>query len=79
MHHTHADNLQSFIGDSANDLVSMLWVDASLANDLRDSKSTSGAYLAIVDPNSFAPIMSFAKQHMAVAHSIAESEIIALE
>ena len=57
----------------------MLWVDASLADDLRDSKSTSGAYLAIVGPNTFAPIMSFAKQLTAVFHFNTESEIIALE
>ena len=57
----------------------MLWVDASLADDLRDSKSTSGAYLAIVGPNTFAPIMSFAKKQTAVFHSSTESEIIALE
>ena len=57
----------------------MLWVDASLADDLRDSKSTSGAYLAIVGPNCFAPIMSFAKEQTAVSHSSTESDIIALE
>ena len=57
----------------------MLWVDASLADDLRDSKSACGAYLAIVGPNSFAPIMSFAKKQTAVSHSSIESEIIALE
>ena len=57
----------------------MLWVDVSLADDLRDSKSTSGAYLAIVGPNSFAPFISFAKKQTAVSHSSTESEIIALE
>ena len=57
----------------------MLWVDASLADDLRDSKSTSGAYLAIVGPICFAPIMSFAKKQTAVAHSSTESEISAFE
>ena len=61
IHHTYDETLQSFVGDHANDMSVMLWVDASLADDLRDSKSTSGAYLAIVGPNTFAPIMSFAK------------------
>ena len=78
IHHTHDETLQSFVGDHADDLSVMLWVDDSLADDLRDSKSTSGAYLAIVGPNSFAPIMSFAKQHE-VSHSSIESEIVALE
>ena len=54
-------------------------VDVSLADDLRDSKSTSGAYLAIVGPNTFAPIMSFANKQTAVFHCSIESEIIALE
>ena len=79
IHHTYDETLQSFVGDHANDLSVMLWVDASLADDLRDSKSASGAYLAIVGPNTFAPIMSFAKKLTAVFHSSTESEIIALE
>ena len=79
IHHTLDETLRSFIGDHADDLSVMLWVDASLAYDLRESKSTSGAYLAIVGPNTFAPIMSFAKKQTAVYHSSTESEIIALE
>ena len=79
IHHTYDETLHSFVGDHANDVSVMLWVDASLADDLRDSKSTSGAYLAIVGPNTFAPIMSFAKKHTAVFHSSTEREIIALE
>ena len=45
LHHMHNETLQSFIGDHANDFSIMLWVDVSLADDLRDSKSTSAAYL----------------------------------
>ena len=79
IHHTHDNTLQSFVDDPANDLSVMLWVDASLADELRDSNSTSGAYLAIVGPNSSATLVSFAKKQTAVAHSRTESEIIALE
>ena len=61
IHHTHNERVQSFICDGANELSGMLWVDTSLANDLLDSKSTSGAYLAIVGPSDFASINSFAK------------------
>ena len=61
IHHTYDETLQSCVGHHANDMSVMHWVDASLADHLRDSKSTSGAYLAIVGPNTFAPIMSFAK------------------
>ena len=79
MHPTHDGTLQSFVGDAANDLSVILFVYFSLAGGLRDSKSTSGAYLAIVGPNSFAPIMIFAKKQTPVSHSSLESEIIALE
>ena len=37
IHHTHDETLQGFVGDHADDLSVMLWVDASLADDLRDS------------------------------------------
>ena len=53
MHHTHDETLQSFVGDTANDLSIILWVDASLADDLRDSTATSGAYLAICGSKHF--------------------------
>ena len=79
IHHTHNETLQNFVCDSATDLSVMLWVDASLAEYLSDSKSTSGAYLAIVGPNSFAPIMGFARKQTAMFHASIDIEIIALE
>ena len=33
-----------------------LFVDASFAGDLRDSKSTSGAFMFLVGPNTFVPL-----------------------
>ena len=42
IHHHLDKTLQRFDGNNANDLAVMLWVDVSLADDLRDSKSTSG-------------------------------------
>ena len=59
--HKSIDNTsQSLVGDCPEDLTVPLWCDASLADDMRDSKSTSGAYLALVGPNTFASIMFFA-------------------
>ena len=59
--HQSIDNTsQSLVGDCPEDLTVSLWCDASLADDMRDSKSTSGAYLALVGPNTFASIMFFA-------------------
>ena len=42
-----------FIGDPWKELEMCLWVDADLASDRADHKSTSGGLLALVGPNSF--------------------------
>ncbi len=55
------------------------YCDASFADDIRESKSTSGCYLAITGPNTFVPVTSFSKRQGAVSHSSTEAEIISLE
>ena len=50
-----------FVGDNAEDCKIALFTDASFAGDLRDSKSTSGAYMCLVGPNTFVPITWFCK------------------
>ena len=57
----------------------IMYVDASFAGDLRDSKSTSGGLLCVVGPNTFAPINWFCKKQGAVSHSSSEAEVIALD
>jgi len=61
--------LQCFVGDAAGDCCIALFCDASFAGDLRDSKSTSGVYMAIVGPNTFVPITWICKKQGAVSHS----------
>jgi hypothetical protein len=56
-----------------------MFVDASFAGDLQDSKSTSGMYLCLVGPNTFVPISWLCKKQGAVSHSSTESEVISLE
>ena len=53
--------------------------DASFAGDIEDSKSTSGAFLALAGPNTFVPITWFCKKQGAVSHSSTEAEIISLD
>ena len=55
------------------------YCDASLADGIRESKSTSGCYLAIAGPHTFEPVTSFSKRQGAVSHSSTEAEIISLE
>ncbi len=72
-------SLEAFAGDDPEDCVVLEYCDASFADDIRESKSTSGCYLAIVRPNTFVPVTSFSKRQGAVSHSSTEAEIISLE
>ena len=69
----------SFVGDSPKDLYIAQFCDAGFAGDLLDSKSTSGMFLALVGPNTFAPLTWFCKKQDAVSHSTTEAEIIAMD
>jgi len=71
--------LEGFMGDTADKCHVVAYCDASFADDLATSKSTSGFYLAIVGPNTFMPVTSFAKRQTAVSHSTTESEMVSLE
>ena len=79
IHHTPDHSLESFVGDNAQDCHVVLYSDADFAGDLIQAKSTSGLYLAIVGPNTFAPITASCKKQTCVSHSSTESEIVAAE
>ena len=49
------------------------------SGDSRDSKSTSGCFLALVGPNSFYPLTAVSKKQTAVSHSTSEAEVVALD
>ena len=57
----------------------ILFSDADYAGDLVTAISISGIYLAIVGPNTFAPITASCKKQTCVSHSSTESEIVAAE
>jgi len=79
IHHTEDHSLESFVGDDAQHCHPVLFSDADFAGDLVTAKSTSGCYLAIVGPNTFAPITASCKKQTCVSHSSTESEIVAAE
>ena len=72
-------SLEGWIGDSAGKLKLVAWCDADFAGDMKASKSTSGAHLALVGPNSFFPLSALCKKQSVVSHSSTESEIVSLE
>jgi len=79
IHHTPDHSLESFVGDDAQHCHVVLYSDADFAGDMIQAKSTSGLYMAIVGPNTFAPITASCKKQTCVSHSSTESEIVAAE
>ena len=69
----------AWIGDKIEDCYLACFCDASFAGDLRDSKSTTGALLCLVGPQTFVPITWICKKQGAVSHSSSEAEVIALD
>ncbi len=68
-----------FIGDAPENCWIAMFCDASFAGYLRDSKSTTGAYVCLVGENTFMPLTWICKKQGAVSHSSTEAEIIVLE
>jgi hypothetical protein len=54
-------------------------VDAGFAGDSGDSKSTGGAFIFLVGPNTCVPISWTCKKQGAVSHSSTEAEIISFD
>ena len=69
----------SWVGDAVENCFLTLFTDASFAGDLKDSKSTTGAFVALIGPRTWVPITWMCKKQSAVSHSSAEAEVIALE
>ena len=54
-----------------------MFVDAGFAGDLGDSKSTGGAFVYLLGPNTCVPITWICKKQGAVSHSSTEAKTIA--
>ena len=79
IHHTPDHTLESFVGDRVENCHPVLFSDADYAGDQITAKSTSGCYLAIVGPNTFAPITASCKKQTCVSHSSTENGIVFAE
>ena len=67
------------MGDNLENCALMLYTDADFAGNLRDSKSTTGLFMAMVGPDTFFPLGAVSKTQSAVSHSSTEAEVIALD
>ena len=79
MHFTSHLELQCWVGDNPEDIQLALFADASFASWLGDSKSTSGAVLVLMGPNTYVPISWFCKKQGSISNSSTESELISLD
>ena len=77
--HSQEISLEGFVGNAAWELSVMCYSDADFAGDIKDSKSTSGCYIALVGTSTFVPIAAMSKKQSVVSHSSTESEIVSLE
>lgn len=76
----HRNKVQKgYIGDGLEDLFLLLFADADLGSDTQTSKSTSGALLVLVGPNSFFPLLHLCHKQKCVARASAESELVSLD
>ena len=73
-------SLYSTVGDPLEKCRLLLYSDADFAGNNADlSKSTSGLFLVMAGPNTFAPLLAVSKAQSATSHSSTESEVISLE
>ena len=79
IYHTRDYQQLSYVGDQLQDCFLAYYADASFADDLQNSKSTSGGMLFVVGPNTCCPVGWICKQQGAVSHSSSEAEIISLD
>ena len=79
IHATYDWALTNIVGNKAHECKIAVFVDSNFAGDLKDSKSTSGCFIALVGSSTFVPITWFCKKQTAVSHSSSEAEVIALD
>ena len=79
IHHTCENKQYCHVGNTAIQCRLGLFQDSDFAEDLEDSKSTSGWTLCFFASHTFVPISWMCKKQTAVFHSSTESEIISLD
>ena len=79
IHHTCEYKQYCYVGITAKHCRLGLFQDSDFAEDLEDSKSTSGGTLCICGSHPFVPISWMCKQQTSVSNSSAESENISFD
>ena len=79
MHFASHLELQCWVGDRPEDIQLALFADASFASWLGDSKTTSGAVLCLMGPNTYVPISWVCKKQVSISNSSTESDLISLD
>ena len=79
IHHTCEYKQYCHVGNTAKQCRLGLFQDSDFAEDLEDSKSTSGGTLCIFGSHTFVPISWMCKKQASVSHSSTESETISLD
>jgi len=76
---TRSTALRTIVGDDHSKCCLAIFSDADFAGSLQDSKSTSGCFVAVVGPDTFAPLTAICKTQTCISHSSTESEIVTLD
>ncbi len=71
--------MRGYVGDDIKDCRLCVLSDSDLAGDHDDSKSTTGAFIALVRPRTYFPLTAISKRQGATSHSTTEAEMIAAE
>ena len=70
--------LQAFVCDEPDDIELWLFVDADLAGDKEDTKSSTGGYVVLVGPGTWFPLTWIYHKQGATSRSTTEAETSAL-
>ena len=79
LYHDQHITLEYYVENQPKELKLACFSDADFAGDAKDSKSTSGCYLALVGTHTFIPVSAMSKKQGVGSHSSTESEIVSLE
>ena len=79
IHHTCEYKQDRHVGNTAQQCILGLFQDSDFAEDLEDSKSTSGGVLCIFGSHTFVPTIWMCKKQTSVSHSSEKAEIISLD